>query len=218
MASEVLKSEIFLTTTTSRKTENPWTIYSIYDLQYFNCPTCEFKNQSKQEFIDHVYEIHPEAVEDLTNVGDDSLEDIKIPWNQNSTEIKSEDDILAEEQFEVSLNIDYEENNDSDYIFPAAEQLENDDFTEKNTKIGIKRSNNNADDITDDDNFPTSKRPKKKRFFNCECCDWKGENIKKHWTENHNKEDYPFLCEKCDYRGLTYIHLDSHKREKHNSK
>ena len=49
--SEVLKSQLFLMPTTSlaRKTEqNPWTIiYSIYDLQYFNCPTCQFKNQSK---------------------------------------------------------------------------------------------------------------------------------------------------------------------------
>ena len=63
--SEVLKSQIFLMP--ARKIEqNPWTIiYSIYDLQYFNCPTCQFKNQSKQEFINHVHEIHPEAVEVL---------------------------------------------------------------------------------------------------------------------------------------------------------
>ena len=62
MASENLKSEIFMPSTSARKIENPWTIYSIYDLQYFICPTCEFKNQSKQDFINHVYEIHPEAI------------------------------------------------------------------------------------------------------------------------------------------------------------
>ena len=165
--------------------------------------------------------------QDLNNVED--IEDVEIPWNQNSTEIKSEDyeNLDQEEHFEVSLNIDYAEN-DSDYSIPA-ELEQNDDFTEKISKIGIKRSNfrendftkNNNDDNDITENFPRTKRrssAKKKRFFNCECCDWKGENIRKHWTENHNKENYPFLCEKCDYRGLTSIHLDSHKREKHNSK
>ena len=42
--------------------QNPWHIQSIYDLQYFNCPSCEFKNNSKQEFINHAYEIHPIAI------------------------------------------------------------------------------------------------------------------------------------------------------------
>ena len=97
------------------------------------------------------------------------------------------------------MNIDYTEN-DSDNI--PEEEIDV-DFTGKNPKIGIETSNS---------------AKKGKRFFSCECCDWKGENIRKHWTENHSNKDYPFLCEKCDYRGLTHIHLDSHKREKHNSK
>ena len=152
--------------------------------------------------------------QDLNNVED--IEDVEIPWNQNSAELKSEEDKLVgdEENFEISLNIDYTEN-DSDYI----PEEENDvDFTGKNPKIGIETSNNYAENkITE--HFPEKRSAKKgKRFFSCECCDWKGENIRKHWTENHSNKDYPFLCEKCDYRGLTHIHLDSHKREKHNSK
>ena len=54
-------------------TENPWHIYSIYELQYFICPSCEFKNQSKQEIVNHAYEIHPESIDFLTNIKDESL-------------------------------------------------------------------------------------------------------------------------------------------------
>ena len=56
--------------------ENPWNIQSIYDLQYFNCPTCLYKNHLKQEFINHAYYFHPESIEHLTNINDNSLIDI----------------------------------------------------------------------------------------------------------------------------------------------
>ena len=59
--------------------ENPWDIQSIYDLQYFICPSCDFREHSKQEFIDHVYDIHPDFVEYLKNVQDNSLADIIFP-------------------------------------------------------------------------------------------------------------------------------------------
>ena len=62
---------------------NPWKITSIYDLQYFNCPSCVYKNHSKQEFINHAYEVHPVCVNHLDNVDDNSLGDISCPWNNS---------------------------------------------------------------------------------------------------------------------------------------
>ena len=53
--------------------ENPWNINSIYELQYFNCPSCIFKNSSKQEMVNHAYECHPESVNFLTQINDDSF-------------------------------------------------------------------------------------------------------------------------------------------------
>ena len=50
--------------------ENPWDIRSIYELQYFNCPKCSYKNNSKQEFIQHAYEDHPEAIAHLNKIED----------------------------------------------------------------------------------------------------------------------------------------------------
>ena len=45
--------------------ENPWNIDSIYDLQYFNCPSCIFKDHSKQEMVNHVFEFHPDSIHHL---------------------------------------------------------------------------------------------------------------------------------------------------------
>ena len=60
---------------------NPWNISSIYELQYFNCPSCIFKNRSKQEIVSHAYECHPESVNFLSKICDNSLSDIICPWN-----------------------------------------------------------------------------------------------------------------------------------------
>ena len=73
------------------KNENPWDIKSIYELQFFNCPSCVYKNHSKQEFIIHAYEVHPNIINYLNYIQDDSLSDINCPWTvTNSSNIKKE--------------------------------------------------------------------------------------------------------------------------------
>ena len=87
--------------------ENPWDIESIYDLQFFNCTSCIFKDHSKQEIINHAFEIHPESTECLKNIKDESLKDVVLPWNENivfelrnfskiKTEVKEEPQIKDE--------------------------------------------------------------------------------------------------------------------------
>ena len=66
--------------------ENPWNIESLYDLQYFNCPACDFKNGSKQTFVCHAFSDHPESVEFLKNISDESLNNILCPWNTKTTD------------------------------------------------------------------------------------------------------------------------------------
>ena len=70
--------------------ENPWNIGSIYELQYFNCPRCEFKDHTKQIFINHAFEYHHESVEFLTNLKDGSLNDVIINIPATITGVKSE--------------------------------------------------------------------------------------------------------------------------------
>ena len=56
--------------------DNPWNILSIYELQYFNCPSCGFIEKSKQTFVDHALKCHPEAEPYLINICDGSLDDV----------------------------------------------------------------------------------------------------------------------------------------------
>ena len=72
--------------------ENPWNIDSIYDLQYFNCPSCIFRDHSKQEIINHAFEFHPNSIHYLDNIKDESLIDVICPWSVR--EIKKEESNL----------------------------------------------------------------------------------------------------------------------------
>ena len=93
--------------------KNPWQIQSIYDLQYFICPSCDFREHSKQEFIDHVFDIHPDSTEYLMNVQDNSLEDIVFPNIKN--EVKAE---LIVEQSSIDLE---HENHDLKLCLPRSD-------------------------------------------------------------------------------------------------
>ena len=70
--------------------ENPWNIQSIYELLFFNCPSCIFKNNSKQEFISHACELHPESIEYLKKINDKSINDIILPSKHVAKQIKIE--------------------------------------------------------------------------------------------------------------------------------
>ena len=82
-----------------KEEENPWDIKSIYDLQYFLCPSCAFKDGSKQDFISHAFFTHPESVNFLKKISDGSINDIMSPWD-------SYEDEFLEEKYELNENID----------------------------------------------------------------------------------------------------------------
>ena len=88
--------------------DNPWNIQSIFEFQYFNCPSCVFKNHSKQEFIHHAFKNHAEFVHYLYNIADNSLNDVVCPWNEPFTQIKIENqqsinikEAIKTEQFDL---------------------------------------------------------------------------------------------------------------------
>ena len=82
--------------------KNPWNIQSIFEFQFFNCPSCTFKNNSKQEFVNHAYEIHPESIDFLMNINDNSLLDVQCPWNELITDIIKVEHSIFHEKVENS--------------------------------------------------------------------------------------------------------------------
>ena len=79
-----------------KKSTNPWEIQSIYDLQFFNCPACVYKDVSKESFVCHAYENHSDSTTFLANIKDGSLDDIHCPWRLN---IEIKDEIEEEDPF-----------------------------------------------------------------------------------------------------------------------
>ena len=75
--------------------QNPWNIQSLFDLQYFNCPSCLYKDNSRQEFVNHAYKSHPESKQYLSNIKDRSMSDLMIPL-MFKEEILDYDDNLQE--------------------------------------------------------------------------------------------------------------------------
>ena len=150
------------------KDENPWTIKSIYDLQYFNCPSCVFKDKSKQEFINHAYEIHPEVIDDLRNIKDGSIDDIYCPWNTGDIKIETPFPVKCEIKNEIS---NYEANDDTFEEF----------YVEQNIESDIDDLSNNTENKHSNDNEKTISEKRKK------------ENIRLILNKAHQQ----YVCEKC---------------------
>ena len=86
------------------KVESPWQIQSIYELQYFNCPSCVYKINSKQSFICHAFDAHQESVDFLRNISDGSLSDILCPWDSNNQESNDNDLVKLEDENNYEFN------------------------------------------------------------------------------------------------------------------
>ena len=132
--------------------KNPWDVQSIYDLHFFNCPSCEFKDFSKQDFINHAHLSHFGAIKYLMNIKDGSLDDIVCPWNHQPNENKFEqknNDINTNE-FKLKTDIDennFEENNDNQVEIHQEEEDDNNTnhdssfyFEDESNEIDMKTS------------------------------------------------------------------------------
>ena len=112
--------------------KNPWAINSIYDFynQKFNCfacPMCEFGLKSKQFFINHAFEYHPESTEHLYNISDGSIDDVKVPSNvENDTK-----NVIFKKNYQCSVVLDKYE----------VEKLDIDTTTKKETIINNLQEN-----------------------------------------------------------------------------
>ena len=67
----------------THKNGSLWDVESLYEFQYFHCPACSYNYNSKQDFVCHTYDTHPESIDYLRKISDGSLSDILPPWGFN---------------------------------------------------------------------------------------------------------------------------------------
>ena len=97
--------------------ENPWKVSAIEDFQFFCCPECDTRNHSKDDFLTHALETHPDAKEALKDIlGICTVIEVK-------TENADEDDLSDFEQ-----KPDLEESNEPEESFEDIPEDYDDDF------------------------------------------------------------------------------------------
>ena len=79
---------------------NPWNVQSLCEFQYFHCPSCLYIHNSKQDFVCHAFDTHPESVEFFKNISDGSLSDILPPWGFNDDKSEVFADIVKTEMIQ----------------------------------------------------------------------------------------------------------------------
>ena len=72
---------------------SPWSVNCLEDFLYYCCPECDTKDHSKENFLQHAFEKHPEAKDILSmlsgiNVKKEIVDDVveyDFPYNENDT-------------------------------------------------------------------------------------------------------------------------------------
>ena len=94
--------------------ENSWNCESLYKFQNFNCPTCSYKNDDKQDFVNHAVNSHPESKKYFMKISNhESFIDVIIPleneYEQSNIEtLKTElsENEECDDQFEKTSSTD----------------------------------------------------------------------------------------------------------------
>ena len=184
--------------------DDPWRIQSLFELQFFVCPSCNYKHNSKQDFVYHAFNIHPESIQKLKIINDGSISDVHCPWND--IEIKEE---IVFEPLDI---VNDKDNCQKEEIFEIKEEGDPLDETENEYQ-------NEEDTIQSDDH-------------QCQYCNeifYDYVNRKKHLrllcpNLDDNSRKYldikPVSSEKCKICGKKYStnYISRHIREVHTKK
>ena len=168
--------------------ENPWEVESIYEFYFFNCPTCSYKHASKQDFVQHVFDFHPESIDFLKNISDGSLTDIATPWQNEQVDFEGN---FVKNHLKVEFN-DQGDEYDNDYY-------NYDGYDEKMTSKLI-GGDSNGKAMND-----ASK--KKSRIHKCDSCEKEFAttyNLRRHIDSVHGgQKDH-----KCDFCTKAFTRMD----------
>ena len=132
---------------------SPWDVESLYEFQYFNCPTCPYKHHSAEDFVDHAFNTHQESKNHFINISNhDSFSDIWPPWKYGSmnnfinhlkNELNENEVIICEGPVEKSNLIDDPLETNEQAVAKSEEYFDNLNASSKHT-LNVNESNNDT--------------------------------------------------------------------------
>ena len=197
--------------------ENPWNIQSIYDFQFFNCPSCIFKNHSKQEFFSHAYQFHPESIEYFQNINDESLNDIVFPSELDMKQIKTENYEVNNfnDEHDLSYVMSQNEEDNLNSIKVENVEIENESQFENSETFVYEHFSEDAnfdevninEELTEDEIFSSSE------LVTNEIYDYASVS----WAKTEQNKMKKHKCEICKKAFITPSKLKRHTSAVHNS-
>ena len=120
--------------------QNPWSVTNIEDFLYFCCPECDVKDQSKELFLKHALDQHPNSKAYLEyylqikkEKEENSTQAEKFQENNHFIENYVAPECLIKEEYEVDIkeeNLNSDENLNPENIIDFEEMIE-DDFDDE---------------------------------------------------------------------------------------
>ena len=202
-----------------------WYVESLFDFQFYVCPSCDFKHNSKQEFVTHALETHSEPFlkNCIPNVRDDSLNDVNFnDVDSNSHEnhdIEGFVEITDVEKETLKTLINYKEN---DIFSEVKEEVVIDQapmFKDYGDTIIISTANDDEHEIVNDENesqnYIQGAKEEKSEVLDAKDDIPIDSETKKLKLEQVDNNDEPITCELCSARFVARSYLKIHMKLLH---
>ena len=201
-----------------------WYVKSLFDFQFYVCPSCDFKHNSKQEFVTHALETHSEPFlkNCIPNVRDESLNDVNFNEvdsnNHENEDIEKYVDITdVEKETPKSLIT----NDEKDIFVEVNDEAVNDDqapmFKDYGDTIIISTEQETAEDEHENESQNYIQGAKKEKS---DVLDVKEDipivsESKKPKLEQVENNDEPITCNLCSARFVARSYLKMHMKLLH---
>ena len=83
--------------------ENPWNVENVEDFLYFCCPECDERNQSKDLFLQHAFDNHPNSKHSLLKAS-----------SPNKVKIEDNEESITSEICRTKVKVEMQETKDED--------------------------------------------------------------------------------------------------------
>ena len=221
------------------KDSSPWCVNNLDEFIYYCCPECDKRNKSKDSFLKHSLEEHPEARKHLEifavkeeviieqnldnskldcdpfmdiSVKEEIMDNIELPQDINLKENVKNQTEIYNKNIEFMMDIGIYEGSEAheEVKMHQQSQIVENDFVEEE-----------KDPLQEQPKFDTTSHESKKYEYNCEKCGKilkNRRNLNDHIKSVHEglkieRNKYEYNCEKCgktfNHKGNLNVHIKS---------